>query len=551
MNALGHAYVAVVTEPTCEAQGYTTHTCSRCGDSYVDTYTDALGHAWKLDHIDDSTCTEAGTEYYVCENDGTHTKTETIALKAHETEEVPAVAAKCEEAGHIRYYTCKNCTHLFLDAEGLTETTAEAVVIAATGHEYEGVVTKAPTCSAQGVKTFTCKHDAAHTYTEPVAIDPAAHMMHHAAKVDATCTAEGHEEYWYCEYCGRFYNEEEAVNEIADHDDVIIPMHEHNWGEWETVDAATCTAGGTERRDCSDCDAFEVRTTDPAAHTTETVNAKAATCGADGYTGDQYCTVCKQIVETGNAIPATGNHTPETIAAVAATCTATGLTEGAKCSVCGTILTAQAVVNALGHDFVLTDSKAPACTADGYADYDCSRCDETKHEVLKALGHDWSAWTVITPATDTENGLERRTCDRCGEVEEREFDFTADGEGARTVRFVNINKMHYLIRVGKDSTYAIYNSSSVQWYTNKPMTFEVIIYSTFNYSDYIVYVNGKAVRENADGSYTIPAGEDDVVITVAGAVKDDSAPTGKLSFWELLIRFFKKIIAVFTGRKNG
>ena len=41
--ALGHNYVATVTPPTETTQGYTTHTCSRCGDSYVDTYVPALG----------------------------------------------------------------------------------------------------------------------------------------------------------------------------------------------------------------------------------------------------------------------------------------------------------------------------------------------------------------------------------------------------------------------------------------------------------------------------------------------------------------------------
>ncbi|MEE3459786.1 MAG: InlB B-repeat-containing protein, partial [Candidatus Faecousia sp.] len=41
--ALGHNYVDVVTAPTETTQGYTTHTCSRCGDTYVDSYTDPLG----------------------------------------------------------------------------------------------------------------------------------------------------------------------------------------------------------------------------------------------------------------------------------------------------------------------------------------------------------------------------------------------------------------------------------------------------------------------------------------------------------------------------
>lgn len=40
-----HSYDAIVTEPTCTEQGYTTHICV-CGDSYVDSYVDALGHSY-------------------------------------------------------------------------------------------------------------------------------------------------------------------------------------------------------------------------------------------------------------------------------------------------------------------------------------------------------------------------------------------------------------------------------------------------------------------------------------------------------------------------
>lgn len=43
VEALGHNYTSVVTPPTATEQGYTTHTCSRCGDSYVDSYTDPTG----------------------------------------------------------------------------------------------------------------------------------------------------------------------------------------------------------------------------------------------------------------------------------------------------------------------------------------------------------------------------------------------------------------------------------------------------------------------------------------------------------------------------
>ena len=46
---LGHDYQAVTVEPTCEADGYTVFTCSRCKDSYTADPTDKLGHqfgAW-------------------------------------------------------------------------------------------------------------------------------------------------------------------------------------------------------------------------------------------------------------------------------------------------------------------------------------------------------------------------------------------------------------------------------------------------------------------------------------------------------------------------
>lgn len=72
-----HSYTAVVTDSTCTAKGYTTHTCS-CGDSYVDTYTDALGHAWDGGTVTKQpTATETGIKTYTCTRCSA-TKTETI-----------------------------------------------------------------------------------------------------------------------------------------------------------------------------------------------------------------------------------------------------------------------------------------------------------------------------------------------------------------------------------------------------------------------------------------------------------------------------------------
>ena len=77
VEAHEHSYTAVVTAPTCTEKGYTTHTCS-CGHSYVDTYTDALGHAWDSGTVTKQpTATETGVRTYTCTRCNA-TKTETI-----------------------------------------------------------------------------------------------------------------------------------------------------------------------------------------------------------------------------------------------------------------------------------------------------------------------------------------------------------------------------------------------------------------------------------------------------------------------------------------
>ena len=55
-TAVEHSYEAVVTEPTCTEGGFTTYTCSACGDSYTETI-EALGH----DYVE-GVCTRCGAE---------------------------------------------------------------------------------------------------------------------------------------------------------------------------------------------------------------------------------------------------------------------------------------------------------------------------------------------------------------------------------------------------------------------------------------------------------------------------------------------------------
>ena len=64
------------------------------------------------------------------------------------------------------------------------------------------------------------------------------------------------------------------------------------------------------------------------------------------------------------------------------------------------------------------------CTKDGWVEYGCTlerdnhavapthKDTDTWKETIPALGHDWGAWTVTTPATCTKEGVETRTCKR-------------------------------------------------------------------------------------------------------------------------------------------
>ena len=142
-----HSYKDVVTAPTCTEKGYTTHTCA-CGNSYVDTYVDALGHAW-----DNGKVTKEPTE---------------------------------TETG-VKTYTCTRCG----------ETRTETMPVIPHVHSYKDVVT-APTCTAKGYTTHTCACGDSYvdTYT-----DPLGHDLKDDAAVAATCTTAGTTAGKHCTRC--------------------------------------------------------------------------------------------------------------------------------------------------------------------------------------------------------------------------------------------------------------------------------------------------------------------------------------------------------------
>ena len=76
---INHNYTTKIFAPTCTEKGYTLHTCSVCGDSYKDTYTNATGHdfgEWIV--ITVPTSTNVGEEQRICSICGTVEKSSLV-----------------------------------------------------------------------------------------------------------------------------------------------------------------------------------------------------------------------------------------------------------------------------------------------------------------------------------------------------------------------------------------------------------------------------------------------------------------------------------------
>jgi len=85
-RVIQHKYNAIVTEPTCTEKGYTTHTCTVCGDIYSDNEITSLGHSY-INVVKEATCVDKGYTTHTCETCGdTYTDDYTEATGIHEFE---------------------------------------------------------------------------------------------------------------------------------------------------------------------------------------------------------------------------------------------------------------------------------------------------------------------------------------------------------------------------------------------------------------------------------------------------------------------------------
>ena len=141
-EANGHKFDEIVIEPTCTHRGYTIHYCKECGYEYSDSYVPATGHAY-LPEEHFATCTENGYTVYTCKNCGDKYTVDGEEAIGHDYGE-QTIGATCESYGYT-VHTCRNCADRYV-----TDYVRPA------GHDYEKTVVKAEEGKV-GYTKYTCK----------------------------------------------------------------------------------------------------------------------------------------------------------------------------------------------------------------------------------------------------------------------------------------------------------------------------------------------------------------------------------------------------------
>ena len=182
------------------------------------------------------TCLEPGTATYACATCG-YTYTETTGGD-HTLVHVEAVEPACHFTGNIEHWYCTVCETVWQD-EALTQITNHMnVILPALGGEVVHVEAAEPTCFEPGnIEHWYCEsceqvwqdEDLTQLTNHKNVVLPATGEgeVRHVAAAEATCTTDGHVEYWYCKECGQVWLDE-ALTALSNWKSIITePAHGH------------------------------------------------------------------------------------------------------------------------------------------------------------------------------------------------------------------------------------------------------------------------------------------------------------------------------------
>lgn len=308
--------------------------------------------------LKEPTCTKYGTKKRICKRCNEY-EIDVIDPTGHQhTKIIDQKKATCEEKGYSGDLYCEDCRLIIQLGHD----------IAATGHTWDdGEITKEPTQTATGIKTYTCK----------------------------TCHKTRTE---------------------------TIPMLKgHHWDDGTVIKEPTCTESGEKIYHCTDedCNESYTETIKATGHQhTKLIRKKEAACEEEGYSGDTYCEDCKQIIKAGKIISPTGHINTEIRNKRTATCESEGYTGDTYCITCNKKLKDGQTIPKTDHNWTIKEIPA-TCESDGSRTYICDTCKETKVQSIKAKGHTYGAWITTQSATVFNPEQQKRTCSKCGKEEYR------------------------------------------------------------------------------------------------------------------------------------
>lgn len=269
--------------------------------------------AGEPDEIIKPTCTTPGYKVYKCHYEKNNEAGTPCCDREKRVKYADALGHKETDLGEDKVHHDATCVKGGY-WEGTCKTCGQKVEVPdgtepdLTKHDYEGqewVTTKEATCGAAGEKVLHCKrapNDPSHDKTEMI---PATgkHTWDEGKVTKApTCTEEG-EKTFTCTGCNETKTEKIPVDPNA---------HDYR-DDWTVTTKPGCTTKGEETRHChNNPEHTETRDIAPTGHEkTHVVGKKDPTETEPGYTGDEVCDKCGDVVKKGEVIPATGKMDAE------------------------------------------------------------------------------------------------------------------------------------------------------------------------------------------------------------------------------------------------
>ncbi|MBQ7358043.1 MAG: phosphodiester glycosidase family protein [Clostridia bacterium] len=417
VDQLGHTESDWVVdyEADCENAGSKYTYCERCGDTLQTEEIPATGHAYVETGRTQPTCTATGTITYTCENGCGIPKTESIDALGHTEVEIPAVESTCTSTGLTAGVKCDVC--------GVTLTEQQETPMKE--HTEVSIPAVGATCTATGLTEGKKCSECGETLEEQQIVPMIPHTTTVLPGTDATCLETGIEEASQCTVCNKMFDL--RGTEITERIVLSALGHDHQF--LETVEAG-CTTEGYDIYKCVRCDdSYDDNFVDALGHDyDDNLDTECNRCGETRLPDcdHEYDNACDGVCNICGTTRVPAEHVLDDIEGKDATCTETGLEAITECTVCGQKFNTngdkideQPVIEALGHDYIDHEAKAPSCTEIGWDAYQtCGRenCGYTTYNELAALGHTEETMAAVD-ATCTTTGLTEGTkCSVCQTV---------------------------------------------------------------------------------------------------------------------------------------